>query len=297
MEAQGIRTPHCRSRARAAPLLGQQPFWREVMPLLLPISLIRQDTFSAGCQQIAELIVKLGGQDVLGRRTASPSSNVARLAALMNCRPFSGDAGRRLLVSLSSMPVFHLSEPFQPHHRAVLAMRHPVFGSGRGRRRCGQSAGRPARRAAGSADYAVAAHRSIVQLFSGRICRLKQRQFELPAGAVSRARPGQLVRMAMLIDLVKRPDLMLMPFRPVWHPGLSQALLFERRRKALARTSRLKAQSRRDLLREAVHDPFHPANHLRLTPYGSSSVLIDLPSEAFRQGKEVTALIRTQSAF
>ena len=62
--------------------------------------------------------------------------------------------------------------------------------------------------------------------FATLLCR----QFELPPQALYRVHgPVNLARMAMLIDLVKRPDLMFTPFQPVYPLSLQgQPSLFDR---------------------------------------------------------------------
>jgi polyphosphate kinase len=133
--------------------------------------------------------------------------------------------------------------------------------------------------------------------FASLLCR----QFELPPQALYRVHgPVNLVRMAMLIDLVKRPDLMFTPFRPVYPLGLQgQPSLFERMRQGdvLVHQPFESFDPVVDLLREAVHDPQVVSIQQTIYRTGSSSVLIDLLSEAFRQGKEVTALVELKARF
>lgn len=302
MEAQGIRiVPHV-DRTPEQRRWVSNYFRREVMPLLLPVSLDPAHPFPQVANKSLNFIVKLGGQDALGRSHSIAIIKVPRVLPRLLHLPPALCKGENLLVSLPSVLRAHLAELFPNRSIEQLSQfrvtRHSDLAVDED-----------------DADNLLAAMREgLQQRHYGRAVRIEVssncseefatllcRQFDLPPQALYRVQgPVNLVRIGMLIDLVKRPELMFAPFQPVYPCGLqNRPSLFERLRQGdvLAHLPFESFDPVLDLLREAVNDPQVLSIQQTIYRTGSSPVLIDLLCEAFRRGKEVTALVELKARF
>ncbi|MDO4769800.1 MAG: polyphosphate kinase 1 [Brachymonas sp.] len=302
MEAQRIRIVPHKDRTPEQRRWVSNYFRREVMPLLLPISLDPAHPFPQVANKSLNFIVKLGGQDALGRSNSIAIIKVPRVLPRLLHLPPALCNGQNLLVSLPSVLRTHLAELFPNRSIEQLSQfrvtRHSDLAVDED-----------------DADNLLAAMREgLQQRHYGRAVRIEVssscseefatllcRQFEVPPQALYRVHgPVNLVRIGMLIDLVNRPELMFPPFRPVYPLALQgQPSLFARMREGdvLVHQPFESFDPVIDLLREAVNDPQVVSIKQTIYRTGSSPVLIDLLSEAFRRGKEVTALVELKARF
>ena len=302
LEAQGIRiVPHAERTPEQRRWVSSY-FRREVMPLLLPISLDPAHPFPQVANKSLNFIVKLGGQDALGRSNSIAIIKMPRVLPRLMHLPPALCGGQNLLVSLPSMLRAHLTELFP--NRTI-----EQFSQFRVTRHSDVAVDEE-----DEGDLLEAMREGLQQRHYGRAVRLEVssycsdefvtllcRQFELPPEALYRVHgPVNLVRISLLIDLVKRPELTFSPFRTV-HPASLQGVpsLFERIRQGdvLVHLPFESFDPVLDLLREAVNDPQVLSIQQTIYRTGSDPILIDLLAEAFRRGKEVTALVELKARF
>ena len=302
MEAQGIRiVPHV-DRTPEQRRWVSNYFRREVMPLLLPVSLDPAHPFPQVANKSLNFIVKLGGQDARGRSNSIAIIKVPRALPRLLHLPPALCNGQNLLVSLPSVLRAHLAELFPNRTIEQLSQfritRHSdlaVDEDDVGNLLAAMREGLQQR------HYGRAVRIEVSSNCSDEFATLLCRQFDLPPQALYRVHgPVNLVRMGMLIDLVKRPELMFTPFRPAYPASLHNApSLFERLRQGdvLVHLPFESFDPVPDLLREAVNDPQVVSIQQTIYRTGASPVLIDLLSQAFRKGKEVTALVELKARF
>ena len=302
MEAQGIRiVPHTERTPEQRRWVGNY-FRREVMPLLLPISLDPAHPFPQVANKSLNFIVKLGGQDALGRSNSIAIIKVPRVLPRLVHLPPALCNGQNLLVSLPSMLRAHMAELFPNRSIEQLSQfritRHSDLAVDEDD---ADNLLNAMREGLQQRHYGRAVRIEVSSSCSEEFASLLCRQFELPPQALYRVQgPVNLVRIGMLIDLVKRPELMFAPFQPVYPLALQgQPSLFARMRQGdvLAHQPFESFDPVVDLLREAVNDPQVVSIQQTIYRTGSSPVLIDLLSEAFRRGKEVTALVELKARF
>lgn len=302
MEAQGIRiVPHVDRTPEQRRWISNY-FRREVMPLLLPISLDPAHPFPQVANKSLNFIVKLGGQDALGRSNSIAIIKVPRVLPRLLHLPPALCNGQNLLVSLPSVLRAHLAELFPNRTIEQLSQfrvtRHSDLAVDEDD---ADNLLAAMREGLQQRHYGRAVRIEVSSGCSDEIATLLCRQFELPPQALYRVHgPVNLVRIGMLIDLVNRPELMFPPFRPVYPLALQgQPSLFARMRQGdvLLHQPFESFDPVIDLLREAVNDPQVVSIKQTIYRTGSSPVLIDLLSEAFRRGKEVTALVELKARF
>ncbi len=302
MEAQGIRiVPHV-DRTPEQRRWVKDYFEREVMPLLLPVSLDPAHPFPQVANKSLNFIAKLGGQDALGRSNSIAIIKVPRVLPRLLHLPPHLCGGKNLLVSLPSVLRAHLPQLFP--NRAIEQLsqfrvtRHSdlaVDEDDVGNLRTALREGLQQR------HYGRAVRIEVSSNCSEEFATLLCHQFDLPAQALYRVHgPVNLARMGMLIDLVKRPDLTFTPFHPSYPAPLrEEPSIFERLKQGdvVAHQPFESFDPILDMLRQAVNDPDVLSIKQTIYRTGSDPALINLLREAFRRGKEVTALVELKARF
>ncbi|MDO5654002.1 MAG: polyphosphate kinase 1, partial [Brachymonas sp.] len=260
MEAENIRiVPHVDRTPEQRQWVANY-FRREVMPLLLPVNLDPAHPFPQVANKSLNFIVKLGGQDALGRSNSIAIIKVPRALPRLLHLPPALCGGKNLLVSLPSVLRAHLPELFPNRSIEQLSQfrvtRHSdlaVDEDDVGNLLTALREGLQQR------HYGKAVRVEVSSNCSDEIAALLCRQFDLPEQAVYRVHgPVNLVRMAMLIDLVKRPDLLFAPFRPGYPAALHHVpSIFERLKQGdvLVHLPFESFDPLIHMLREAVKDP------------------------------------------
>ncbi len=302
MAAQDIRiVPHI-ERTPEQRRWVKNYFLREVAPLVLPVSLDPAHPFPQVANKSLNFIAKLGGQDALGRSNSIAIIKVPRvLPRLLHLPPALCD-GKNLLVSLPSVLRAHLQELFPSRTIEQLSQfrvtRHSdlaVDEDDVGNLRTALREGLQQR------NYGKAVRIEVSSNCSDEMAELLRRQFDLPAEALYRVHgPVNLVRIGMLIDLVQRPDLMFTPFQPAYPAALhNEPSIFDRLKQGdvLAHQPFESFDPILDMLRQAVNDPDVVSIKQTIYRTGSDPALINLLREAFRRGKEVTALVELKARF
>ena len=302
MEAQGIRiVPHV-DRTPEQRRWVKSYFEREVMPLLLPVSLDPAHPFPQVANKSLNFIAKLGGQDALGRSNSIAIIKVPRVLPRLLHLPPHLCGGKNLLVSLPSVLRAHLPQLFP--NRAIEQLsqfrvtRHSdlaVDEDDVGNLRTALREGLQQR------HYGRAVRIEVSSNCSDEFATLLCHQFDLPAQALYRVHgPVNLARMGMLIDLVKRPELTFAPFYPSYPATLhGEPSIFERLKQGdvVAHQPFESFDPILDMLRQAVNDPDVLSIKQTIYRTGSDPALINLLREAFRRGKEVTALVELKARF
>lgn len=277
-------------------------FVREVMPLLLPISLDPAHPFPQVSNKSLNFIIKLGGQDALGRSNNIAIIKMPRVLSRMIKLPPSLSGGQQLLVSLSSVLRAHLPDmfpnrsieqfsQFRVTRHSDLAVDEDDVGNLLEALREGLQ----------QRHFGKAARLEVSSDCSEEFTQLLCSQFNLPEQSVYRVHgPVNLVRMGMLIDLVKRRDLTFPPFEPSYPAALrDQPSILSSLKKGdvINHLPFEQFDPLIDMLREAVHDPQVLSIKQTIYRTGAEAVLIDLLCEACRRGKEVTALVELKARF
>ncbi len=302
MQAHSIRiVPHMERTPEQRRWVGNY-FRREVMPLLLPVSLDPAHPFPQVANKSLNFIVKLGGQDALGRSNSIAIIKMPRALPRLLHLPPTLCGGKNLLVSLPSVLRAHLPELFPNRSIEQLSQfrvtRHSdlaVDEDDVGNLLTALREGLQQR------HYGKAVRLEVSSNCSDEMAALLCRQFELPPQALYRVRgPVNLVRMGMLIDLVNRPELMFPPFHCAYPAALQdEPSMFKRlqRGDVLVHLPFESFDPVLDLLRQAVKDPQVVSIQQTIYRTGSDPVLIDLLCQAVRRGKEVTALVELKARF
>ena len=302
MAAQDIRiVPHV-ERTPEQRRWVKNYFLREVAPLVLPVSLDPAHPFPQVANKSLNFIAKLGGQDALGRSNSIAIIKVPRVLPRLLHLPPSLCDGKNLLVSLPSVLRAHLQElfpnrtieqlsQFRVTRHSDLAVDEDDVGNLRTALREGLQ----------QRNYGKAVRIEVSSNCSDEMAELLRRQFDLPPEALYRVHgPVNLVRMGMLIDLVNRPDLMFTPFQPSYPAALrNEPSIFDRLKQGdmLAHQPFESFDPILDMLRQAVNDPDVVSIKQTIYRTGSDPALINLLREAFRRGKEVTALVELKARF
>lgn len=278
-------------------------FVREVMPLLLPVSLDPAHPFPQVSNKSLNFIVKLGGQDALGRSNSIAIIKMPRvLSRMMKLPPSLCPNGQQLFVSLSSVLRAHLPDMFP--NRSI-----EQFSQFRVTRHSDLAVDED-----DVSNLLEALREGLQQRHFGKAVRLEVssdcpeeftqllcRQFNVPEQAVYRVHgPVNLVRMGMLIDLAKRRDLLFAPFEPSYPAALRDQVSILKALKQGDVINHLPFEQFDpliDMLREAVYDPQVLSIKQTIYRTGADAVLIDLLCEACRRGKEVTALVELKARF
>ena len=302
MHAQNIRiVPHVERTPEQRRWVGNY-FRREVMPLLLPVSLDPAHPFPQVANKSLNFIVKLGGQDALGRSNSIAIIKVPRALPRLQPLPPALCGGKNLLVSLPSVLRAHLQELFPNRSIEQLSQfrvtRHSdlaVDEDDVGNLLTALREGLQQR------HYGKAVRLEVSSDCSDEMAALLCRQFELLPQALYRVRgPVNLARMGMLIDLVNRPELMFPPFHCAYPVALQgEPSMFKRLQQGdvLVHLPFESFDPVLELLRQAVKDPQVVSIQQTIYRTGSDPVLIDLLCQAVRSGKEVTALVELKARF
>jgi polyphosphate kinase len=302
MHAQNIRiVPHVERTPEQRRWVGNY-FRREVMPLLLPVSLDPAHPFPQVANKSLNFIVKLGGQDALGRSNSIAIIKVPRALPRLQPLPPALCGGKNLLVSLPSVLRAHLPELFPNRSIEQLSQfrvtRHSdlaVDEDDVGNLLTALREGLQQR------HYGKAVRLEVSSDCSDEMAALLCRQFELLPQALYRVRgPVNLARMGMLIDLVNRPELMFPPFHCAYPAALQgEPSMFKRLQQGdvLVHLPFESFDPVLELLRQAVKDPQVVSIQQTIYRTGSDPVLIDLLCQAVRSGKEVTALVELKARF
>ena len=302
MHAQNIRiVPHVERTPEQRRWVGNY-FRREVMPLLLPVSLDPAHPFPQVANKSLNFIVKLGGQDALGRSNSIAIIKVPRALPRLLPLPLALCGGKNLLVSLPSVLRAHLQELFPNRSIEQLSQfrvtRHSdlaVDEDDVGNLLTALREGLQQR------HYGKAVRLEVSSDCSDEMAALLCRQFELLPQALYRVRgPVNLARMGMLIDLVNRPELMFPPFHCAYPVALQgEPSMFKRLQQGdvLVHLPFESFDPVLELLRQAVKDPQVVSIQQTIYRTGSDPVLIDLLCQAVRSGKEVTALVELKARF
>lgn len=278
-------------------------FVREVMPLLLPVSLDPAHPFPQVANKSLNFIVKLGGRDALGRSNSIAIIKMPRvLPRMIKLPPSISPNKQQLFVSLSSVLRAHLPDmfpnrsieqfsQFRVTRHSDLAVDEDDVGNLLEALREGLQ----------QRHFGKAVRLEVSSDCSEEFTELLCRQFHVPEQAVYWVHgPVNLVRMGMLIDLAKRGDLLFAPFEPSYPLVLRDQISILDSLKQGDVINHLPFEQFEpliDMLREAVYDPQVLSIKQTIYRTGADAVLIDLLCEACRRGKEVTALVELKARF
>ena len=302
LEAQNIRiVPHA-ERTPEQRRWVKNYFLREVAPLVLPISLDPAHPFPQVANKSLNFIARLGGRDALGRSNSIAIIKVPRVLPRLLHLPPSLCNGKNLLVSLPSVLRAHLQElfpnrpieqlsQFRITRHSDLAVDEDDVDDLRNALREGLQ----------QRHYGRAVRIEVSSNCPEELAELLRQQFDVPPELLYRVHgPVNLVRIGMLIDLVKRPDLLFSPFTPSYPAALhEEPSIFNRLKQGdvIAHQPFESFTPILDMLRQAVADPDVVSIKQTIYRTGSDPALISLLSEAFRRGKEVTALVELKARF
>ncbi len=303
LEARGIRIRHHAARTDAQRAWVARFFEREVRPLLVPVSLDPSHPFPQVANKALHFIVRLTGEDALGRASPIAIVRVPRVLPRVIKLPQQVVQGEQAFVLLSSVIRAHLHELFpgrevvsfsqfrvtrdsdlEVDDEEVANLRHAV------------------RSRLTTRHFGRAVRLEVVNSCPEDLAALLLAQFQLPAAALYRVNgPVNLVRLNELIDQVEAPALRFAPHDPSWPQGrlprgkpvfdcLKQqdVLLhhpFESFEPVIA------------MLREAVHDANVLAIKQTIYRTGARSELMELLTQAAIGGKEVLVVVELKARF
>jgi polyphosphate kinase len=295
-----LLTPGGCSRAQQAWIAGY--FRSEVAPVLTPMGLDPAHPFPRVLNKSLNVIVSVEGDDAFGRSSGIAVVQVPRaLPRIVHIPPATG-GGRHCYVPLSEIVSEHVAEIFP------------------GMRLTGCSAFRVTRNSdlwvdeeevdnllaaikgeLPSRNYAEAVRLEVDDDCPEDVAQNLMAQTNLGAEDLYRCRgPVNLHRLAVLRELVDRPDLKYPPFVP----GLPARLAPDRDLFAVLRRGDVLLHHPYqsftpvvDLVRQAAADPAVLAVKVILYRTGAHSPLGDALIEAARAGKEVTAVVELRARF
>ncbi|MEZ7827748.1 MAG: polyphosphate kinase 1 [Brachymonas denitrificans] len=277
-------------------------FETQVRPLLLPVSLDPAHPFPQVANKSLNFIVKLAGQDALGRSNSIAILKVPRaLPRLLRLPPHLSD-GKDQLVSLPSVIRAHLEELFPNREVEQLSQFRVTRHSDLAVDEEDVSNLRMAlREGLQQRHYGKAVRVEVSSNCPDELAELLCRQFDLPPQSLYRVHgPVNLVRMSLLVDLVNKSEFLFPPFAPAYPQALRGVdSIFERLKQGdvLAHQPFESFDPVLDMLREAVNDPNVLAIKQTIYRTGSDSELMLLLRDAIRRGKEVTAVVELKARF
>ena len=302
LEAHGISIVSHARRTPEQRTWVKQFFESQVKPLLLPVSLDPAHPFPQVANKSLNFIVKLGGQDALGRSNSIAILKVPRTIPRLIHMPPQLCGGQDLLVSLPSIIRAHLDSLFPNRVVEQLSQfritRHSdlaVDEDDMNNLRMALREGLQQR------HFGKAVRAEVSSNCPPELAQLLCHQFNLPAESLYRVHgPVNLVRMGMLIDLVNKPQFLFPSYVPSYPKALrGSESMFDRIREGdvLVHQPFESFDAVLDLLREAVNDPNVLAIKQTIYRTGSDSELMTLLRDAVRRGKEVTALVELKARF
>ena len=280
----------------------KQYFEREVRPLLIPVGLDPSHPFPQVANKSLNFIVRLGGRDAFGRENEIAIVKVPRVLPRMIRMPAKVSGTRTLFVSLSSVIRAHLSELFAGRHVGQFSQfrvtRHSDLAVDEDDV---QNLRMALRQGLVHRHYGQAVRLEVSAGCSEHLSDFLLQQFDLPAKALYRVQgPVNLVRLTQLIDLVDRPELCFVPYKPSYPAQMNSNLsIFEQLKLGdiLVHQPFESFDGVLGFLRQAVNDPQVLAIKQTIYRTGPNSELMDLLREAVRQGKEVTVVVELKARF
>ncbi|GJM20742.1 MAG: polyphosphate kinase [Planctomycetota bacterium] len=277
-------------------------FKREVLPVLTPVGLDPAHPFPMVLNKSLNMIVSLSGRDAFGRSSRMAVVQAPRLLPRLIPLPEEVAGGPTSYVTLSS--VIHANVgalfpgmkvegcyAFRVTRNSDLWVDEEEVDDlmralqGELRRR----------------NFGQAVRLEVNAACPEDTCRFLLRQFGLTERELYRVRgPVNLHRLAVLIDLVGRPDLKFPPFvpaQPEGAPAGSEIFAALRERDVLLHHPFESFSPVVELLQAAATDPKVLAIKMTLYRTGASSPMTDALLEAARNGKEVTAVIELRARF
>ena len=278
-------------------------FERQVRPLLMAVLLDPAHPFPQVANKSLNFIVRLSGKDAFGRENDIAIVKVPRvLPRLIRMPDKLADKGSALFVSLSSVIRSHLADLFPGRHVSAFSQFRVTRHSDLAVEEDDVKNLRTAlRQGLEHRHYGQAVRLEVSVSCSEYLSNFLLQQFNLPALALYRVHgPVNLVRLAQLIDLVTRPDLLFPAFKPCHPlPLLPEQSYFERLSNGdvLFHHPFESFDGVLDFLREAVDDPQVLAIKQTVYRIGAHSPVMQLLREAVRRGKEVTAVVELKARF
>jgi len=277
-------------------------FHREVAPLLVAIGLDPAHPFPQVANKSLNFIVRLQGSDAFGRENEIAIVKVPRVLPRIIRLPAGVAKGRASFVMLSSVIRAHLGELFPGRQMTEFSQfrvtRHSDLAVDEDEVLNLRTA---LRRGLTLRHYGQAVRLEVSSGCSQHLLDFLQKQFRLPDAALYRVHgPVNLVRLMQWVDLINDPAMLYPRWTPAQPTGLRHGVsIFSqlRERDVLIHQPFESFDGVIDFLREAVHDPQVLAIKQTIYRTGSESVLIDLLTEAVRQGKEVTAVVELKARF
>jgi polyphosphate kinase len=278
-------------------------FQREVLPLLMPVSLDPSHPFPQVANKSLNFIARLSGRDAFGRSNAVAIVKVPRALPRVIRLPDGLCGGRQGFVLLTSVMRAHLGELFPgrtveafSQFRVTRDSDLEVDGDDVTNLR------QALRRGLSRRHFGRAIRLEVVSSCPAELSDFLLQQFELPASQLYRVDgPVNLVRLNQLIDQADAPALRFPLHTPAWPARRLPAgvSIFERLKQGdlLLHHPFESFEPVVQFLREAVDDPEVLA--IRQTVYrtGGQSELMELLIEAARRGKEVTAVVELKARF
>ena len=277
-------------------------FQREVRPLLIPVGLDPAHPFPQVANKSLNFIVRLGGQDVFGRRNEIAIVKVPRVLPRVIRMPARVAGRSACFVSLSSVirarldalfPGRQVGEfsQFRLTRNSDLAVDDDDVRDLRAALRLGLQ----------HRQYGQSVRLEVSYGCSEYLSNFLLQQFKLPAPSLYRVHgPVNLVRLQQLIDLVDAPQLLFPRYRAPYPASLVPGQSFFERLKrgdALVHLPFGSFDAVLAFLREAANDPDVLAIKQTIYRTGSDSALMDLLRQAVLRGKEVTAVVELKARF
>ncbi|RVT83062.1 polyphosphate kinase 1 [Inhella crocodyli] len=299
----GIHIRHHAARNAAQRAWVSRFFDREVRPLLVPVSLDPAHPFPQAANKALHFIVKLAGDDALGRANPIAIVRVPRVLPRVIKLPAQVAPGEQAFVLLTSVIRAHLGELFPGREvvsfsqfrvtrdsdidvdeEEVANLRHAM------------------RSRLSTRHFGRAVRLEVVHTCPEDLAQLLLTQFQLPPAALYRVNgPVNLVRLNELIDQVEAPALRFAPHEPAWPQGRLPRgkSIFQRLRDrdVLLHHPFESFEPVIELLREAVNDPEVLAIKQTVYRTGARSELMELLLEAARRGKEVLVVVELKARF
>lgn len=298
----GIRLVPHRERTAAQREWVRNYFIKEVRPLLMPVGLDPAHPFPKVANKTLNFIVRLQGRDAFGRHNDVAILRVPRALPRLLELPARMCGGKRMFVSLTSMVRAHLQDLFPG--RKVLecsqfrVTRHSDLAVDE---EDVPNLRQALRQGLHHRHYGMAVRLEVEAGCPDPLAQLLLTQFSLPPQVLFRVEGSvNLVRLAQLVDLVDKPQLLFPVWRPVWPRGLVEGRsIFAqlRRRDVLIHQPFESFDGVLALLREAVNDPRVLAIKQTVYRTGADSELMQLLAEAVRRGKEVMAVVELKARF
>lgn len=280
----------------------KQYFYREVRPLLNPVSLDPVHPFPLVANKSLNFIVRLSGKDAFGRENDIAIVKVPRSLPRIIRLPASVSGKAICLVSLSSVIRSHLSDLFPDRvvsefsqFRVTRDSELLVDEEDAKNLRTALRHGLEYR------QFGVPVRLEVSSGCSEYLSQFLLQQFKLPEASLYLvAGPVNLVRLNQMIDLINKPQLLFPPHHACYPSQLREGeSLFRqiRRNDILIHQPFESFSGVLDFLREAVNDPQVLAIKQTIYRTGSDSALMDLLREAALRGKEVTAVVEIKARF